>query len=123
MPTLQERGLRVLARKLPEVAGGKILYRRGDNSVWIDATWGRMEFQVESADGVRLEHTDRDFLFAVGELILGGNLATPERGDRIQIKGGSVYEVLPLDGEKCYTTAGPDGAGNDMQSRVHGKRI
>ena len=123
MSTSVSKAIRLACRAATRVQGGRIRYIRGESSVWIDATFGQSEFQIESANEVRIEHTDRDFLFAVAELILGGQLATPQRGDLIQVEHGDLYKVLPLDGERCYRTAGPGADGKDALYRVHAKRI
>lgn len=124
MSTLMQRGLNMLARELPRAAGGKIVYQRGTQRVWLDATFGRTEFAVDSSDVVRIEHTDRDFIFPAEGLILGGKLATPERGDLITLveddHGASqVFEVLSTDGKQCYRTCDTTG----HMIRVYTKRI
>ena len=70
MTTLLERGLSMAARVLPAAAGGEIVYQRGEDRVWLDATWGRTEFQVDTADGVQIEYSDRDFIVAAADLVL-----------------------------------------------------
>jgi hypothetical protein len=124
MSTLLERGMDMIARAAPKVAGGRIIYQRGDSRVWIDATWGRTEFQTDTADGVRIEHSDRDFIFASAALVLGGVLATPARGDRITLvfenqTDGDVFEVLAPSGAQPYRLCDPEG----VMMRVYGKKI
>ncbi len=123
MRTLFERGTRLVARASARAAGGKIIYKRGDDRVWIDATYGQTEFQVEENGGVRLEHTDRDFIFPSASLVLGGSLATPQRGDRIRIVAnghidGEDFEVLAPGGAQPYRLCDAAGA----MIRVHAKR-
>jgi hypothetical protein len=124
MSTLMERGLDMLARALPETAGGRILYQRGEERIWIEAAFGRSEFQVESADGVRIEHSDRDFIFPAEALILAGTPATPQRGDRISVVRENrldlqVFEVLAPGGEQVYRQCDSQG----IMIRVHTKRV
>lgn len=125
MNTLLERGLSMLARTAPKAAGGRIIYSRGDDAVWLDATWGRTEFNVDAGDGsVRVEHSDRDFIVDADCLILGGQLAKPQRGDRITVvneeRGDQdVYEVLAPSGEAVYRPCDSEG----RMIRVHGKKL
>lgn len=110
--------IRAAHRAASRVQGGEILYRRGDNSVTITATFGRSQMLVETAEAVRTLHTDRDFLFPAADLVLGGQAAKPQKGDLIEA-GAETYEVLPLDGEQCFRR--PDPAGTMI--RVFTKRI
>ncbi len=118
MTTLLERGMTMVARVLPEAAGGDIVYERGANSVTITATFGRSEFVEETTDGTRISHTDRDFVFPAASLVLGGLAVTPQKGDRITV-GGEVFQVLPMDGKQCYRQSDPQGT----MIRVFAKRI
>lgn len=124
MSTLFERGMSMIGRLAPAAAGGVVTYRRGDDAVEIPGcVFGKTEFQAYKAQEVVIEHTDRDFIFCWRMLVLGGQVATPARGDRITTDDESVYEVLPVDGEKCYRTSGPDSSGRDVLIRVHGKKL
>ena len=118
MTTLLERGMTMVARVLPEAAGGDIVYSRGASSVTITATFGRSQFMVESAGETRIEHTDRDFLFPAASLVLDGVAVTPQKGDRVTV-GAEVFEVLPIDGKQCYRTSDPQGT----MIRVFTKKI
>jgi hypothetical protein len=123
--TLLERALNLAARAAPAVAGGQIIYTRGDATVWITATWGRTEFEVANGDGVRVEHTDRDFIVESDKLILNGTRATPAKDDRITVvakhyRDNSVFEVLSLGGsEGCYRLCDPEG----RFMRIHAKKV
>lgn len=118
--TLIQRGLAMAARALPAVAGGAVVYSRGANSVELSAGFGKTDFQVETADAVRIEHTDRDFIFAAADLILGGTVATPQRGDRIEvIDEEETFEVLAPSGAQVYRSCDAEG----LMIRVHTKRV
>jgi len=124
MTTLMERGMSMLGREIPKVAGGQIVYQRGESRVWIDAAFGVTEFQVEDSGGVRIEHSDRDFIFAMAGLILDGTIATPQRGDRITIVedggvDGQVFEVLAPGGAQVYRLCDAFG----QMIRVHTKKL
>jgi hypothetical protein len=122
MSTLMERGLAMATRGGSRAAGGSILYERGDNRLTIDeAVFGQTAFQVEDAGGIRVEHSDRDFIFPAIAMIFAGSLATPQRGDRVTIIGhDEVYEVLAPGGAQVYRDTGMPGA---MMRRVHTKKL
>lgn len=119
------RAIAAAQRAAARVQGGAILYQRGNERIRIDdVTFGRTEYQAESADGVRIEYTDRDFIFPAERLILGGKLATPQKGDKITVVAtggldGEVFEVLPIDGKRCYRTCDSSG----YVIRVYAKRV
>ena len=129
MKTIAERALNLAARAGPTVAGGQIIYSRGTSQIWINATWGQTTFEVDGTDGVRVEHTDRDFIFESDKLILDGTRATPAKGDRVTVVGEShgdaaVYEVLSIGnrsgiGDGCYRFCDPE----ERLVRVHGKKV
>jgi len=124
MPPLLDKVLQAAQRASSRVHGGQIIYERGAETVWITATFGRSEFQVEAADTVRIEHTDRDFIFPAEALILGGRLAAPQQGDRITVVeqehgDGQLFEVLPADGKQCFRQCDPTG----HLIRVYTKRV
>lgn len=124
MSTLMERAAGLASRLLPKVAGGEIIYQRGESRVWINAAFGKSEFHVETADSVRIEHTDRDFIFAADLLILDGALATPQRGDRITVVSeefgdNQVFEVLAPGGLQPYRLCNTEG----HLIRVHTKKL
>jgi hypothetical protein len=113
------------ARALARAAGGKIVYQRGERRVTIDdATFGRTEYEVEAGQVVRIEHTDRDFIFPAESLILDGKLAVPQKGDRIAIVEDDhvdkqIFEVLAPAGSQVFKTCDAYG----VMIRVHTKRI
>lgn len=123
MPFMTD-AMEAMARNLPSVAGGTIIYARGDDVVELSATFGRSEFSVTSGDSERVEFTDRDFIFEAETLILGGTLATPERGDRVTVidaarVANEVFEVLAPGGAQVYRRCDADG----RMIRVHSKRL
>ena len=123
MSTLMERGMSLIGRALPKAAGGEIQYSRGDDRITIAAAFGRTEFQVEDSNGVRLVHSDRDFIVQRDLLTLGGAIANPQRGDRITMidplgRFGDVFEVLAPGGSDVYSEE-PTGT----LYRIHGKKI
>jgi len=72
--------------------------------------------------GVRMEWTDRDFLIAPEDLILGGQKSLPERGDQIRETVGTqtfVYEVLAPAGEPEWRWSDP----HRKLLRIHTKQV
>jgi hypothetical protein len=119
------RAIQAAQRAASRVQGGSIVYQRGESRVTIDrATLGKTEFQVEADGAVRIEHTDRDFIFEAESLILGGQIAKPARGDRVTMiepdgKFGDVYEVLAPAGQQVYRESDQFG----VMIRVFGKKL
>ena len=73
-----------------------VTYRRGANSVDLDATVGETTFDVESAHGIETWEA-RDFLIRAADLVLEAAATTPARGDRIaQVVGAKtlIFEVM-----------------------------
>lgn len=86
-------------------AASMVEYVRGDQSVELAATIGKTTFEVDDGYGVLVRHESRDFLVLAADLILGGQMTTPERGDRIRETQGDrtyVYEVLAPGKEPCW---------------------
>jgi hypothetical protein len=61
-----------------------VTYCRGDQSVEVQATLGRTVFETADAYGVVEQSESRDFLILASDLVLGGAVTLPERGDRIR---------------------------------------
>lgn len=98
MTDLLQTGTQWLAEKLKAHASRPIVYRRGSDEVTVEAIVGRTLLKLDGGyGGVRMEWTDRDFLIAAEDLILGGQRTLPKRGDQIrETRDGKtlVYEVL-----------------------------
>jgi hypothetical protein len=96
-----------------------VTYTRGQESIELQATAGRSEHPAFTADGVVTTVEAADFLFAAADLVLGGRLATPQRGDTI-LSGQETYQVLaPAAGETEWEYLGPA----KLTIRVHTKLI
>ena len=82
-----------------------VTYCRGEQSVEVQATVGRTVFQVADTYGVVEQSESRDFLILACDLVLGGAVTLPERGDRIrEAQDGKtfVYEVMAPGKEPHY---------------------
>jgi len=74
-----------------------VVYARGAMTQVVKATIGRTEYETDDGQVVRTEYTDRDFLIAVADLVLDGNLTVPEEGDQIRESQGTTvlfFEVM-----------------------------
>ncbi len=99
-----------------------VTYRRGEDSVEVNATIGRGEFEVESDYGVIERTESRDFLILAADLVLGGVAAMPQRGDRIREADDGktyVYEVMAPGSEPVWRYSDP----YRKTLRVHTKHV
>ena len=74
-----------------------VVYERGTDSVELDATIGRTEFEQADEYGVIHKLESRDYLVRAEDLVLGGQQTLPRAGDRIRETDGTqtfVYEVM-----------------------------
>lgn len=116
-------GVSWLAEQFATHESVEVTYRRGGEIVVLDATLGGQLLRTTDGRGnTRMERADRDFIFNVADLILYGNPATPERGDRIEATIGNVterYEVLPIGNEPAWRYSDA----HKTRIRVHTKRV
>ena len=100
-----------LGETLLEHASERVTYKRGANSVTLDAVIGtrRRREQVQVVTRVVMVGEPMNFQFDPAELILNGQTITSARGDRIEWDG-RTYDVKPVDSEPL---SGPsDSFGN-----------
>lgn len=123
MTDLLETANQWLAAKLKAHASRPVIYRRGTDEVTVQAIVGRTLLKLSDGyGGVRMEWTDRDFLIAAEDLILGGQKTLPQRGDQIRETAGGktlVYEVLAPGGEPEWRWSDP----HRRLVRIHTKQI
>ena len=82
-----------LADQLKSSASSEVEYRRGAESTFVQATFGRTEIEISDESGVMIN------AFVVDFLILTDDLAyEPEAGDVI-VSGDRKFEVLDLGNE------------------------
>ncbi|MCA9178645.1 MAG: hypothetical protein KDB14_29490 [Planctomycetales bacterium] len=99
-----------------------VTYRRGVDSVLAQATVGRTVFEQDDGSGVIVRTEVRDYLIDTADLVLAGQPALPERGDRIEeIESGKkfTYEVMTLGTEPHWRYSDP----YRKTLRVHTKHI
>jgi hypothetical protein len=106
MANLLQQGAQWLARQLREHASEEVHYRRGQNVLQTRAIIGRTEFQVDDGHGgVRIEHSDRDFLILREDLYLEGQWTEPQPGDQIEEfteQDHLIYEVMAPTGQPVW---------------------
>jgi len=106
-----------------EVAGLAVIYRRGAVDVDMTATPGRTQFSVDGGAGVAVTGECRDWTVAAADLVIDGEVALPERGDRIILEVGGVittYEVCDLGGERHYRPCDNLGVYLRIHTRIVG---
>ncbi|MFM8250606.1 MAG: hypothetical protein ACKOBW_03295 [Planctomycetota bacterium] len=113
-------GLAWLGNQLQAHVSRPITYRRGAQQVALHATLGRKDFEADSAE-VRLYFRASDFLLWAADLVVGGQVVLPDRGDVIETElAGTVatFEVLAQDGVPPWEYCDPHG----LMLRIHTKR-
>ena len=121
MGDLLHSGLAWLADQLHAHASRPITYRRGVQQVALNATLGRKDFEADTHEG-RLYVRANDFLVRAAELVLGGQLALPERGDQIDVNfdgATATFEVLGQDGIPPWEFSDP----HQQVLRIHTKKV
>jgi len=112
-----------LAKQILRHAGREVHYCRGSSVLQIRAAVGKTQLAVDDGQGgVRIEHTDRDFLVRAEEFFLDGQLAEPTRGDRVEEftdHGMFIYEVLAPAGHPAWRYDDP----HRQMIRIHAKLI
>ncbi len=88
----------------------QVTYKRGADSVEVNATIGRTAFEVSAGYGVLEKFESRDFLVNAADLVLASAPTLPERGDQVQeVQDGNtyVYEVMAPGKEPHYRFSDP----------------
>ena len=88
----------------------------------MSATIGRTEFEVDDGLGVLVRTESRDYLILAEHLVLDGQPALPQRGDRVRETDGSqtvVYEVMAPGKEPPWRYSDP----YRKTLRIHTKQV
>ncbi|MGD9856515.1 MAG: hypothetical protein AB7U20_16330 [Planctomycetaceae bacterium] len=93
MPDLLAEGAAWLEQRRTRHLASNVTYVRGAEQVEVAATIGRTKYETDDGTAVRVAFTDRDFLVLAADLMLGGTVTEPERGDLIR-EGTGEFEVL-----------------------------
>lgn len=118
-----DSAMKQLRTKLLDRVADTIIYRRGGQSATLQAYSGKTAFKISDMGNVRLEWSDRDFIFAANRLILNDTQITPLRGDVIEAtfagEGTVTFEVIAPNDEQVWKYS--DTSRSII--RVHTKRI
>lgn len=108
---------------MKQSAGRTVTYTRGAQSVQLTAWVGNTLFARQTDEpGASVVWGERDYLFAVADLVLGGVAAVPMKGDRITetIDGAALtFELMTPTGEPVWRYADQ----TRQVARVHTKRV
>jgi hypothetical protein len=116
------KGSEWMQKTRTRIAAQTVAYVRGALSVDVSATVGTTIFRIEKSYGIREHFESRDYLILAADLILGGNLASPQPGDHIKENMlGKIftYEVMAPGGEPCWRYSDP----YRQTFRIHTKLI
>ncbi len=122
MTDLLEQGVSWLDGMRAAHLARQVTYERGDDSVQVAATLGATTYEVADEAGAVIEAKATDFLVSAEALVLAGEQAKPEIGDRIRVPAGEkvlLFEVLDLGGVGHYRPADPFG----KTLRIHARQV
>ena len=106
MPDLLKTGSDWLAGRLKSHVSQSITYRRGILSRSLLATIGSTAFELTDHEQRLTRVESRDYLVTAADLLLGGKVELPKRGDLIEETINGVvhlYQVLAPGGEDVYS--------------------
>jgi hypothetical protein len=94
---LLQRGLEWLERERVQHATRNVHYVRAGEAILVRASVGKTVFELQNDYGISERTETRDFLILARDLVLGGQVVTPLRGDHVRERQGRkvyVYEVM-----------------------------
>jgi hypothetical protein len=114
-------------RAAARLAGGKVVVEWHGERVVVDAVFGKANEEADDSGmrgTIRVEFSDRDYIFPAEQLVFAGRIAEPEDGMRFTVvegdrKLGDSYEARPTPGAKCWRSCDPQG----WLIRVHTKLV
>ena len=112
-----------LADQLHDSVASTVTYERPNRSpgsVTVSASRGRSLLKLaDEFGGVQMRWTECDFLIRAADLVLGDVPITPQRGDKIRLADGVIYEVVAPAGEPEWRWADP----YHTIIRIHAKQV
>jgi len=99
-----------------------VAYRRGAESVDLDATIGKTIFEIDDGSGATATFESRDFLILAADLVIGAGPVEPQAGDKIaEVLGAElvIYEVMAPGREPCWRYSDP----YRITLRIHTKQV
>ncbi|MBL7044310.1 MAG: hypothetical protein ISR77_37135 [Pirellulaceae bacterium] len=122
MTDILQRGSDWLQDQRHKHATRTVTYERGVDTVDLAGTIGRTIFEIDNGHGLLERIESRDYLVLAIDLVLGGSLVLPQRGDRIrEAQNGTtyVYEVMSPGKEPHWRWSDP----YRKTLRIHTKQI
>ncbi len=107
-----------LAGQRKSFLASQAVYARDGSQVELAATVGQTRFQATDEQGLVTEFQARDFIIERADLVLGGVVVEPRRGDTITWNG-KVFEVMAPPGEPVWRYSDPFM----VSVRVHTKQV
>ncbi|HBR20296.1 MAG: hypothetical protein UV78_C0006G0023 [Parcubacteria group bacterium GW2011_GWA2_43_17] len=95
-----------------------VTYSRGVITVQVLGTRGVTKFEVADESGMSVYGQIADWIILTADLVLGGILIEPKKGDRI-IAQDKTFEVVFLSGDGCWRYSDP----HQITMRIHTKEI
>ncbi len=95
MSNIFKKGIEFLTEKLKAHASETVIYKRGLDTINIQATFGKTDYKTEDESGFQIGGAIIDFLFAAEDLVIDGTQTTPRAGDQIQTDS-TIYEAMFL---------------------------
>ncbi len=108
MTDLLQKGSAWLTEQMQKFAAQPVVYVRGNQSLPVQATIGRTEFDEADAYGVVQRVVSRDYLFPASALATLTGSNRPQRGDEVQETRDGVlhrYQVIAPQGEPHWRYA------------------
>lgn len=109
MSDLLRRGANMLKRTMQAGVSRTITYRRAATEITLTATVGSKLLKVaDDYGGARIIKTDRDYIFAADQLVIGSSQVEPQAGDQIDDSADAdgverTFEVRPpAPNEPCW---------------------
>ena len=113
MANLLNNGLDWLEQTLLGFCSSPIEYRQDNQTLTVTAVFGKTDYEVDDASGLRVGNFVWDFL------IEATALSTPPKVSDVMVVNGKQYEVMNLSGQGCWRWTGP----NQKTYRIHTKEI
>ena len=122
MADLLETGSNWLQSQRKQHASREVTYRRGTDTVLVQATIGRTVFEQDDGSGIIIRTEVRDYLIDDADLVLAGEPTLPLSGDQIEEIDSTqtfTYEVMPIGAEPHWRYSDP----YRRTLRIHTKHI
>jgi len=103
MPNLLAEAAAMVSANRHEHLTSEVSFERGGEAVTVQATVGETVFRLDNGAGGTIRYVSRDYLVRSQDLVIGGVVVEPRRGDRIvHAIGGDHkrHEVLGPGGDE-----------------------